>query len=187
MMNCGNFWQLFLPGDNGGPVYWTETPAYPHGGSANNWPLKGGKSSTLEGGVRVSAFASGGLIPPAMRGKVFSDPSQIIHVCDWYHTFANLAGVDYLDAPANLPDNTDSLDVWPLLSGKVKISPRTETVIALQGHTGGASPTGQYNPNNVTALIMGDYKLLLGMRGSDFHQGEQFCAKSDGFQLMDFE
>lgn len=24
---------------NGGPVYWTETPAYPHGGSANNYPL----------------------------------------------------------------------------------------------------------------------------------------------------
>lgn len=65
-------------------VYWTETPAYPHGGSANNYPLKGGKSSTLEGGVRVSAFASGGMIPPAMRGKVFSDPSQMIHVCDWY-------------------------------------------------------------------------------------------------------
>ena len=29
-----------------------------------------------------------------MRGKVFDDPSQTIHVCDWYHTFANLAGVD---------------------------------------------------------------------------------------------
>jgi hypothetical protein len=71
-------------------VYWTETPAYPHGGSANNYPLKGGKSSTLEGGVRVSAFASGGMIPPAMRGKVFSDPSQMIHVCDWYPTISTV-------------------------------------------------------------------------------------------------
>ena len=26
--------------DNGGPVYWTETPAYPHGGSANNCELQ---------------------------------------------------------------------------------------------------------------------------------------------------
>lgn len=30
-------WTIHL--QNGGPVYWTETPAYPHGGSANNYPL----------------------------------------------------------------------------------------------------------------------------------------------------
>ena len=31
---------LIMSGDNGGPVYWTETPAYPHGGSANNCELQ---------------------------------------------------------------------------------------------------------------------------------------------------
>ena len=45
-------------------------------------PLKGGKSSGLEGGIRVSSFVSGGLIPAHMRGKVFDDPSQTIHVCE---------------------------------------------------------------------------------------------------------
>ena len=31
---------LIMSGDNGGPVYWTLTPAYPHGGSANNCELQ---------------------------------------------------------------------------------------------------------------------------------------------------
>ena len=73
-----------MSGDNGGPVYWTDLgPIYAHGGSANNFPLKGGKSSVLEGGVRVSAFATGGMIPPAMRGTVLGDTTHAIQLADW--------------------------------------------------------------------------------------------------------
>ena len=56
------FSQVFSS-DNGGPVYF--------GGSAgaNNFPMRGGKTSNYQGGIRVNAFASGGLIPSAMRGK----------------------------------------------------------------------------------------------------------------------
>ena len=86
--------------------------------------------------------------------------------CRRYHTFCGLAGVHWLDQPANLPSNEhDSIDVpapsnisktcpehlteilpeivligpeqvWPLLSGAVTKSPRTETVIALEGQVG---------------------------------------------------
>ena len=44
--------------DNGGPIY----------SAGNNYPLRGGKYSDFEGGIRVSAFVSGGLIPAAKRG-----------------------------------------------------------------------------------------------------------------------
>jgi arylsulfatase I/J len=50
---------------------------------ASNYPHRGGKSSPFEGGVRVSAFVVGGLLPPKMHGRVFGSTSQIIHVADW--------------------------------------------------------------------------------------------------------
>ena len=36
--------------DNGGPVYWSVEPSFPHGAGGNNNPLKGGKVSAWEGG-----------------------------------------------------------------------------------------------------------------------------------------
>ena len=36
--------------------------------AANNCPLRGGKYSDFEGGVRVVSFVSGGLIPEKRRG-----------------------------------------------------------------------------------------------------------------------
>ena len=72
--------------DNGGPV-WSD-----FGG--NNFPLKGGKVSDWQGGVRVNAFASGGYLPNNMRGK---KSDAYIHIADWYSTFSSLAGVDPTD------------------------------------------------------------------------------------------
>ena len=62
--------------DNGGPF-----------GSANNFPLKGGKHSNWQGGVRVNAFLSGGALPQAVRGTV-SD--ELITVWDWYATLLRM-------------------------------------------------------------------------------------------------
>ncbi|CAE8591720.1 unnamed protein product [Polarella glacialis] len=75
--------------DNGGPIY---VP-----GSANNYPLKGGKYSDWEGGVRTNAFMSGGFIPEASRGTKFSG---VVSVADWYGTFCELAGVESTDHDA---------------------------------------------------------------------------------------
>ena len=43
-------------------------------------PLRGGKYSPWEGGVRVAAFVSGGLLPPSVRG---TKQTGLIHGCDW--------------------------------------------------------------------------------------------------------
>merc|ERR1712107_621631 len=47
----------------------------------------------------------------------------MIHIADWYATFAGLAGVDPTDtlaASSGLPP-IDSIDVWPFLAGKVPL------------------------------------------------------------------
>merc|ERR1712176_1386398 len=57
----------------------------------NNYPLKGVKNSMWDGGIRSSAFASGGALPKNVRGK---RSNSLIAAWDWYATFAHLAGED---------------------------------------------------------------------------------------------
>ena len=71
-----------MTSDNGGPLSTVPNPKGLVGVSgANNHPLRGGKMSNTEGGVRVNAFATGGLIPAAVRGTA-SDAFLAIE--DWY-------------------------------------------------------------------------------------------------------
>ena len=61
-LKASDMWQntLFIwTNDNGSPVF--------VGGS--NHPLRGGKGSNWEGGVRVPTFVTGGLLPSKQRGK----------------------------------------------------------------------------------------------------------------------
>ena len=46
--------------------------------------------SWFEGGIRTSAWVTGGVLPLAMRGKNLSS-SHPIAVCDWHSTFLALA------------------------------------------------------------------------------------------------
>merc|ERR1711972_348289 len=104
---------MLVHSDNGGPVYNLPTIGV---GGANNQPLKGGKMSDWEGGVRVNAFVSGGAIPQAKRGSVLTD---YIHVSDWYATFCAVAGISPVDAraaKAGLPP-VDGIDHSQLLLG----------------------------------------------------------------------
>jgi arylsulfatase I/J len=96
--------------DNGGCPKLSES-------GGNNWPLRGGKYSDLEGGVRTAAFVGGGYL--ASRGGG-GRTSEIIHVADWYATIAGLAGIDAADvkddraAAAGLP-GIDSNDQASML------------------------------------------------------------------------
>lgn len=75
--------------------------------------------------------------------RVGSKLEGFLHVCDYYATFAYLAGVDPTDeraAAAGLPP-VDGVNMWPYLSGQVATSPRTEVW------------------NDIGVLTMGQYKL----------------------------
>ena len=135
---------FFVIADNGGPLQ-----------SANNYPLKGGKFSDWQGGVRVNALVAGDYLPEKMRGQKLE---AYIHIADWYSTFCALAGVDPTDKTAEmfkLPP-VDSLNMWPLISGENSTSPRVE--IPLSQHS----------------LISGPYKILTGKIGSAGWTGPQF-------------
>ena len=54
-------------------------------------PLKGGKITDWQGGVRVNAFSSGGFIPERMRGQI---TEGCIRVSNWYAILCALAGVE---------------------------------------------------------------------------------------------
>tara|TARA_B110000208_G_scaffold61718_1_gene80170 strand:+ start:64 stop:1842 length:1779 start_codon:yes stop_codon:yes gene_type:complete len=116
-----NMWDntvVVFSSDNGGPVYCDGCAG------ANNWPLRGGKASNWQGGIRVNAFVSGGLIPIAARGTKLTG---LATAWDIYGTFAHLAGVDPTDhkaAAAGLPP-VDSVNQWEYFSGATTTPPRT--------------------------------------------------------------
>ena len=144
---------MIFSSDNGGPVYPLSENA------ANNWPLRGGKYSNFEGGIRVAAFISGGFIPESLRG---SRRDGMIHIADWYATLCHLAGVDPTDqraVSAKLPP-IDSLNLWPFLMNQSSESPRV------------LIPLG---PGDI---IWGRWKLLSGAQSPGFWQGRRFPNSS---------
>ena len=158
---------LVLHGDNGG-----ELLAELCGG--NNWPLRGGKFSHFEGGIRVPAIVSGGFLPQERRGK---KSEALISIADWYSTYAHLAGasdtevLDEKAAAADLPA-VDSVNCWPVISGMAEKC-RTEIPI------GETSAIG-YNMDGdalVGALIRDDYyKILLGPSNQQYLVGQDLLT-----------
>lgn len=117
---------IVFASDNGGPLRY----------SNDNGPLRDGKDTLYEGGVRVCAFAHWpGRIPAGARVE---EPT---HMIDWYPTLVRLAGGS-LAQPLPL----DGQDIWPVLTAGAK-SPHESLLLA-------RSP-------DLVALRMGDWKLIL--------------------------
>ena len=137
ILKAKNMWNdtiLVVSADNGGASC-----------QGSNHPLKGSKGTFFEGGVRAVAFASGGLLPEKMQGKT---TEGFIHIADWYTTFCKLAGVDPSDSgEGKFP--VDGLDVWPIITGENNSTPHDEIVLG-------------YNYTGKGAIIVGDYKLIVG-------------------------
>lgn len=111
----------------------------------NNYPLKGAKGTFFEGGTRTLTFVNGGLLSEHVRCK---KTEAFVHIADWYTTFCKLAGVDPSDSgPGKFP--VDGEDIWPILTGHNDTSPHAEIVLG-------------YNYSGKGAIIVGDYKLIVG-------------------------
>lgn len=138
-----------MSGDNGSPTGgW--------GAAGSNAPLRGSKASNWEGGVKVFAFATGGVIPASMAGTHLDG---LFHICDLYKTFLALAGAPNA-TDAGGPAPLDSLDLSKYLLGHDAESTRN---IIVHDHFGGA----KWNPPNASgratgAIRVGDWKLLVG-------------------------
>eukprot|EP00929_Paragymnodinium_shiwhaense_P033329 TRINITY_DN18316_c0_g2_i1.p1 TRINITY_DN18316_c0_g2~~TRINITY_DN18316_c0_g2_i1.p1 ORF type:complete len:763 (-),score=112.99 TRINITY_DN18316_c0_g2_i1:608-2896(-) len=130
-LKAKNMWDntlMVVSADNGGAQYMSDV-GYQLWGSGNNHPLRGGKTSEFEGGIRVNSFVTGGLIPAKMRGTKLKN---LMHVADWYATFCYLAGVDPKDEVAienGLPD-IDSINQWPVLSGQTTNNQRSDIQVS---------------------------------------------------------
>lgn len=136
----------------------------------NNYPLRGGKFSQFEGGIRSPAVVSGGFLPSSRRG---AKVESLMSVADWYATYGALAGetiaslADEKAAAASLPP-IDAANCWPMLVGTAD-SCRSEIVI------GETSAIGDNMDGDtlVGALIRDDfYKILLGPPNQDFLVGQ---------------
>jgi len=137
--------------DNGGPISGGQKA-----GAASNYPLRGGKVTNWEGGFRVPAVVSGGLVPPARRNASYAG---ITHFADWYATFAALAGVPAEDARARAA-GLPPVDGWDLRAALFEggPSPWTGRPLLLSSHA--ADPV--LNPRKSAVLLLDDHKLLVG-------------------------
>lgn len=61
-------------------------------GYGDNAPLRGGKATPFEGGVRVPAFISGGYLSCDRRGQILDEFP--VHATDWYRTLLSAAGLN---------------------------------------------------------------------------------------------
>ncbi len=141
---------IIFSSDNGGPG---------PGRVSLNTPLRAGKGTIYEGGIRVCSFATWpGKIP---AGSTVNEP---IHAVDWYPTLLKLAG-----APIAQKLAPDGLDIWPVLTQGAK-SPHD--AILLMGMAPGRA-----------ALRMGGWKLLVNASEKDAEDSADERTSADRVEL----
>eukprot|EP00041_Stephanoeca_diplocostata_P017392 m.349118 g.349118 ORF g.349118 m.349118 type:complete len:661 (+) comp20685_c0_seq1:183-2165(+) len=151
--------------DNGGPL-----------GSANNYPLRGGKFTLWDGGVRVVGFLGGPLLY-ASKGTTFTG---LAHASDLMPTILEAAGVPMPELPHDAVP-VDGVSLWQAIT-KNLTSPRTEIVhqILNQFNLRDCSTTTEQNCG--AAIRVGKYKLLAGYPGDS--RWVQLPAMQGGDRLL---
>ena len=131
---------FILTGDNGG---------IPQDGG-NNFPLRGNKATTFEGGIRSIAFISGAGLAPAVRGSV-SHGLMHIGITDWLPPPHARSRVALIDLSGNATGRAcptctrpvaplDGVNQWPMLSSGAP-SRRNEVLLDLVAEATAAAHT----------------------------------------------
>lgn len=148
---------IIFSSDNGGPG---------PGRVTLNTPLRAGKGTIFEGGIRAAAFAT-------WPGKIAAGQSidEPLHAVDWYPTLLKLTGASPVQ---KLP--VDGKDLWPVLTKRAK-SPHD--VLLLHGTRPG-----------VAAVRKGDWKLLFNASEKDAEEGsdkdkDKLAGKVELYNLKD--
>ncbi len=116
--------------DNGGPL--TAEIASGTGGTAAglnlpavNLPLRDGKSTLYEGGVRTPTIINWpGHIP---AGQIINEP---MHIVDWFPTLVKVAG-----GKVEGTKPLDGMDLWPTLTAKAP-SPHSDILVNVEAYRG---------------------------------------------------
>ena len=146
-LKARGMWQdtlVLFTSDNGGPL-----------NHATNFPLRGGKHTFYDGGLRVEAFLSGGALPANLAGTSWDG---LAHASDIYLTLTEgYAGVAVDPAKTGGPAPLDGFNLWPaILSGGA--SPRTEIIHQVNN---------SFFDEGASALRVGDMKLIRGIIGDN--------------------
>uniref|UniRef100_A0A3P9KWF4 Si:dkey-174i8.1 n=1 Tax=Oryzias latipes TaxID=8090 RepID=A0A3P9KWF4_ORYLA len=148
--------------DNSILIYSSDNGGQPLSGGSN-WPLRGGKGSYWEGGIRAVGFVHSPLLKK--KGVI---SKEMIHVSDWYPTLLGLAGA------LQSHNGLDGHDVWESIS-EGSPSPRSEILFNIDPVS--RRPGEPYEKALVlngfgiwdtavrAALRVGDWKLLTGNVG----------------------
>ena len=147
---------VIFSGDNGGAANGMDN------NFASNFPFRGGKNSTWEGGVRVNGLIWSPLIPEEKRGKAVEN---LMDLTDWLPTLYEAAGGD-----ASALGAIDGVSQWKAIVEGTGPQSRSELVHNIDDVFGYAG------------IRKGDYKLIKGttMNG-DF---DDWNTRTDGMQNL---
>ena len=132
-----------------------------------NAPLRGGKTTPFEGGVRVPA-----LFVDFANGRENKDRQVLfdglMHVSDWFPTLAHFAGIPI----SSLPQDLDGMNMAGLLRPSANetvqdciAKPRDSLLLEMWAT--GDTPFGE----SLEAYRLGDYKLINGtVRDSNYYR-----------------
>uniref|UniRef100_A0A7M5WS83 Sulfatase N-terminal domain-containing protein n=2 Tax=Clytia hemisphaerica TaxID=252671 RepID=A0A7M5WS83_9CNID len=140
---------IVVSSDNGGSVWF----------GALNQPLRSGKITVFEGGIRASAFVRD-LSNGKYIGKGGREFHHKMHISDWLPTFLSWADSKHLVEDLNL----DGIDQSEAL--KAGESVRDEVLVELY------SPDETHDKARMSAYIKGKYKLIQGDVRDPYHYTE---------------